>query len=315
VLVELPILDRSMPEPVGAVAPRLPRWLKRNLPLGNANHFTARLIDELGLETVCESAKCPNRMECWSQKTATFMIMGNVCTRPCGFCSVPKGKTEALEIDEPDRVAEAALRLGLKHVVITSVTRDDLADGGAEHFYRCVLAVRERTGAAVEVLTPDFLGKPGAVERVVAAAPGVFNHNTETVPRLYQQVRGRKSVYRWTLALLRRVKEINPAIKTKSGLMLGLGETREELFDTFADLLDAGVDYFTLGQYLQPTPEHLPVVRYVPPAEFDELGDRARALGFKKVASGPFVRSSYHARDMAEAAPRLSCRPSPGKLD
>jgi lipoic acid synthetase len=216
---------------------------------------------------------------------------------------VPKGKTEALELDEPDRVAEAALRLGLKHVVITSVTRDDLADGGADHFYRCVLAVREHTGAAVEVLTPDFIGKPGAVERVVAAVPEVFNHNTETVPRLYHQVRGRKSVYRWTLALLRRVKELNPAIKTKSGLMLGLGETRDELFDTLADLLDAGVDYLTLGQYLQPTPDHLPVVRYVPPAEFDELGDHARALGFKKVASGPFVRSSYHARDMAEPAP------------
>jgi lipoic acid synthetase len=298
VLVELPILDRSAP-PTSA-APRLPRWLKRNVPKGNANHFTARLIEELRLETVCESAKCPNRMECWSQKTATFMIMGNVCTRPCGFCSVPKGKTEALEIDEPDRVAEAAFRLGLKHVVITSVTRDDVADGGADHFFRCVLAVRERTGAAVEVLTPDFIGKPGAIERVVAARPEVFNHNTETVPRLYHQVRGRKSIYRWTLALLRRVKELNPQVKTKSGLMLGLGETREELFDTLADLLDAGVDYLTLGQYLQPTPEHLPVVRYVPPVEFDDLGDRARALGFKKVASGPFVRSSYHARDMAE---------------
>lgn len=302
-LVELPILDRSTPEPAAAPGPRLPRWLKRNVPLGNANHFTAHLIDELGLETVCQSAKCPNRMECWSQKTATFMIMGNVCTRPCGFCSVPKGKTEALELDEPDRLAEAAFRLGLKHVVITSVTRDDLADGGADHFYRCVLAVRQRTGAAVEVLTPDFLGKPGAIERVVAAAPEVFNHNTETVPRLYHQVRGRKSAYRWTLALLRRVKELNPAIKTKSGLMLGLGETRDELFDTLADLLDAGVDYLTLGQYLQPTPEHLPVVQYVPPAEFDELGDHARALGFKKVASGPFVRSSYHAREMAETSP------------
>ncbi len=166
--------------------PRLPRWLKKQLPLGNGNHFTARLIEELRLETVCESAKCPNRMECWSQKTATFMILGNVCTRPCGFCSVPKGKTEPLEADEPERVAEAALRLGLKHVVITSVTRDDLPDGGAEHFYRCVLAVRERTGAAVEVLTPDFIGKPGRIERVIEAAPEVFNHNTETVPRLYR---------------------------------------------------------------------------------------------------------------------------------
>jgi lipoic acid synthetase len=286
----------------GEPAERLPRWLKRNVPLGNANHFTAKLIEELHLETVCESAKCPNRMECWSQKTATFMIMGNTCTRPCGFCSVPKGKTTELELDEPERVAEAAHRLGLKHVVITSVTRDDLADGGAEHFYRSVLAVREKTGAVVEVLTPDFLGKPGAIERVVEAAPEVFNHNTETVPRLYREVRGRKSDYRWTLELLRRVKELDPAIKTKSGLMLGLGETHEELFDTLADLRDAGCDFLTLGQYLRPTPQHLPVVRYVPPDEFDELGMAARQLGFAQVASGPFVRSSYHAAEMVETA-------------
>jgi lipoic acid synthetase len=280
-------------------SPRLPRWLKKQLPLGNGNHFTARLIEELKLETVCESAKCPNRMECWSQKTATFMILGNVCTRPCGFCSVPKGKTEPLAADEPDRVAEAALRLGLKHVVITSVTRDDLGDGGAEHFYRCVLAVRAKTGAAVEVLTPDFLGKPGALERVVEAAPEVFNHNTETVPRLYRQVRGRKSDYRWTLELLRRVRRLDPSLKTKSGLMLGLGETRGELLDTLADLLDAGVQMLTLGQYLQPTLQHLPVVRYVPPPEFEELGRLAHHMGFRHVASGPFVRSSYHAREMA----------------
>jgi lipoic acid synthetase len=292
--LELPIISLAeLPE-------RLPRWLKKNVPLGGGNQFTSRLIEELHLETVCESAKCPNRMECWSQRTATFMIMGNVCTRPCGFCSVPKGKTEVLELDEPERVAEAAQRLGLKHVVITSVTRDDLADGGAEHFYRSVLAVRERTAAVVEVLTPDFIGKPGAVERVVEAAPEVFNHNTETVPRLYREVRGRKSVYRWTLALMRRVKQLNPAIKTKSGLMLGLGETHEELFDTLADLRDAGCDFLTLGQYLRPTPQHLPVVRYLPPEEFDELGRAARRLGFAQVASGPFVRSSYHAREMAE---------------
>ena len=303
----LPVLDNaggcsggaSPAHALASDARRLPRWLKRNVPLGNANHFTARLIEELRLETVCESAKCPNRMECWSQKTATFMILGNVCTRPCGFCSVPKGKTEALEADEPERVAEAAHRLGLKHVVITSVTRDDLPDGGAEHFYRSVLAVRGKTAAAVEVLTPDFLGKPGALERVVEAAPEVFNHNTETVPRLYRTVRGRKSDYRWTLALLARVKQLNPAIKTKSGLMLGLGESRDELLDTLADLLDSGVEMLTLGQYLQPTLEHLPVVRYVPPAEFEELGQLARAMGFRQVASGPFVRSSYHAREMA----------------
>jgi lipoic acid synthetase len=214
---------------------------------------------------------------------------------------VPKGKTEELELDEPERVAEAAARLELKHVVITSVTRDDLADGGAEHFYRSVLAVRQRTGATVEVLTPDFIGKPGAIERVVESAPEVFNHNTETVPRLYRTVRGRKSVYTWTLELLRHVKQLNPAIKTKSGLMLGLGETRDELLDTLCDLRDADCDFLTLGQYLQPTQEHLPVVRYVPPEEFDELGEFARRLGFIQVASGPFVRSSYHAREMAEA--------------
>ena len=283
--------------------PRLPKWLKKNLPIGGGLQFTSRLIDDLQLETVCESAKCPNRLECWSQKTATFMILGNVCTRPCGFCSVPKGKTEALELDEPERVAEAAARLGLKHVVITSVTRDDLPDGGAEHFYQCVLAVRKRTGAAVEVLTPDFLGKPGAIDRVMESAPEVFNHNTETVPRLYGTVRGRKSDYRWTLELLRRAKQLgsaNPAFKTKSGLMLGLGETRDELLDVFADLLDAGCDMLTLGQYLQPTPHHLPVVRYVPPDEFDELGRSAKSMGFQRVASGPFVRSSYHAGEMAE---------------
>jgi len=283
-----------------AAQQRLPRWLKRNVPKGNANFFTDRLLDELRLETVCEEAKCPNRMECWSQKTATFMILGNVCTRPCGFCSVNKGKTQAVESDEPERLAEASLRLGLKHVVITSVTRDDLPDGGAEHFYRCTLAVREKTGATIEVLTPDFLDKPGAIERVVEAAPEVFNHNTETVPRLYREVRGRKSVYSWTLQLLKRVKQLNPSIRTKSGLMLGLGETRDELLDTLADLLESGVEMLTLGQYLQPTLEHLPVTRYVPPEEFDELGRAAKSMGFKQVASGPFVRSSYHAREMSE---------------
>src|SRR5882757_3420712 len=179
VVFELPIITRPDPLPVAPTVARLPKWLKRNLPPATAFHYTASLIDDLRLETVCESAKCPNRMECWSQKTATFMILGNVCTRPCGFCSVPKGKTEAIELDEPERVAEAAARLGLKHVVITSVTRDDLPDGGAEHFYRCVLAVRERTGATVEVLTPDFVTCKDALRRVCDAAPEVFNHNTE----------------------------------------------------------------------------------------------------------------------------------------
>lgn len=279
---------------------RLPRWLKREVPKGNANHFTSKLLEELKLETVCDNAKCPNRMECYSQKTATFMILGNVCTRPCGFCAVERGKPQGLEADEPARLAEASARLGLRHVVITSVTRDDLSDGGADHFYRCVIAVRERTGATIEVLTPDFKNNDTAVQRVVASNPEVFNHNTETVPRLYRPVRGPKSDYRWTLQLLARVKVLAPHIKTKSGLMLGLGETREELLDVLSDLRDVGCDYLTLGQYLQPSPGHLPVVRYVHPDEFEELRLAAISLGFKKVASGPFVRSSYHARDMAE---------------
>jgi len=280
---------------------RLPSWLKRQVPLGGGNNFTNNLIAELGLETICDSGRCPNRTECYSQKTATFMILGNVCTRPCGFCSVDRGRPDKLEADEPQRVAEAASRLGLKHVVITSVTRDDLPDGGADHFYQTVVAVRERTGAGVEVLTPDFVGLPDALDRVIESAPDVFNHNTETVPRLYRKVRGPKSDYAWTLELMRRIKQKNPAIRTKSGLMLGLGETQEEVFDVLADLLDAGCDFLTLGQYLQPAVEkYLPVVRYVPPQEFTELGQQAKAMGFKQVASGPFVRSSYHARDMAE---------------
>ncbi len=290
-------------DPAAAASPsRLPKWLKRQVPKGNSVGSTAKLLDELNLETVCDNAKCPNRMECYSQQTATFMILGNTCTRPCGFCAVGRGRPEALELDEPARVAEAAYRLGLKHVVITSVTRDDLPDGGADHFYQCVIAVREKTGATVEVLTPDFVHNKSALDRVVEAVPEVFNHNTETVPRLYRRVRGPKSDYRWTLGLLKRVKELNPAVKTKSGLMLGLGETHEELLDVLSDLLDVGCDFLTLGQYLQPSLDrYLPVVRYVPPDEFAKLGQKAKNMGFKKVASGPFVRSSYHARDMAES--------------
>ena len=294
----LPILAAAPATP--PPARRLPPWLRRNLAPGGGHGETADLVAELGLETVCSSAKCPNRLECWSAKTATFMILGNVCTRPCGFCSVPKGKTEDVEADEPARVAEAARRLGLAHVVITSVTRDDLPDGGAEHFRRTVDTVRAATGATVEVLVPDFIDKAGAIDVVMAARPEVFNHNTETVPRLYRAVRGRKSVYPWTLRLLAEAKRLGPGVRTKSGLMLGLGETRDELLDVLADLLDHGVDYLTLGQYLQPTLDSLPVERYVPPEEFIELGETARRMGFRKVASGPLVRSSYHARDMAD---------------
>jgi len=279
---------------------RLPSWLKRPLPVGNENFFTQSLLDELGLETVCENARCPNRPECYSRRTATFMVMGNICTRPCGFCSVPRGEPDALSHDEPERVAEASYRLGLKHVVITSVTRDDLADGGADHFYRCVTAVRERTGAVIEVLTPDFLGDKKAIDRVIAAEPEVFNHNTETVPRFYKKVRGRAD-YQRSLDLLAHVKRAAPHITTKTGLMLGLGETREELLETLADIRATGCDMLTLGQYLTPTLKHVAVARYLPPAEFHELKFLAQLFGFKHVASGPYVRSSYHAGEMIHA--------------
>jgi lipoic acid synthetase len=227
------------------------------------------------------------------------MILGNVCTRPCGFCSVPRGQPEDLEADEPERVAEAALRLGLRHVVITSVTRDDLPDGGADHFYHCVQAVRSRTGAVVEVLTPDFLGDNKAIDRVLQARPEVYNHNMETVPRLYKKVRGRAD-YQRSLNLLGYVKRQAPYATTKSGLMLGLGEATDELLAVLADLRSVGCDMLTLGQYLTPTLKHVPVIRYLPPEEFDSLAVLARTLGFSHVASGPFVRSSYHAGEMIE---------------
>ena len=281
---------------------RLPAWLKRSLPKGNENFFTQTLLYDLRLETVCENARCPNRPECYSRRTATFMVLGNVCTRPCGFCSVPRGETLDLESDEPERVAEAAARLGLRHVVITSVTRDDLPDGGADHFAQCVVAVRERTGAAVEVLTPDFLGDLAAIDRVTDVRPDVYNHNLETVPRLYRKVRG-KAEYRRSLDLLQRVKKRAPDMLTKSGLMLGIGETVAELFDVFADLRAIGCDVLTLGQYLAPTLKHIPVARFLPPAEFDQIAERARLLGFQQVVAGPFVRSSYHADEMVPGSP------------
>jgi lipoic acid synthetase len=295
----LTVLDAPKDQGTSA-APRarLPEWLKRPLPAGNGNNFTAHLIEDLRLETVCESARCPNRPECWSRRTATFMVMGNLCTRTCSFCSVPKGAPEALEADEPARVAEAAVRLGLKHVVITSVTRDDLPDGGAGHFVACIAAVRGRLpGAAVEVLTPDFLGDPAAVDAVADARPEVFNHNLETVPRLHRVVRGR-ALYGRSLGVLERVKRRAPHVVTKAGLMLGIGETTDELFDVFADLRSINCDVLTLGQYLAPTGKHVPVRRFVPPAEFDALAALARTMGFKKVVAGPYVRSSYHADDM-----------------
>jgi len=278
--------------------PALPRWLKRPLPAAGGIGFTRDLIADLKLETICESGKCPNRTECWSRKTATFMVLGETCTRPCGFCAVKRGKPEDVAADEPDRLAEAAQRMGLRHVVITSVTRDDLPDGGADHFRRCILAVRERTGATVEVLTPDFDADPSAIDVVLQARPEVFNHNLETVNRLQQFVR-RKAQYEVSLKVLEHVKRTMPEIRTKSGLMLGLGETTEEILETLADLRQVGCDLITLGQYLQPSPRHLAVKRYLPPEEFDRLGELARRMGFVDVASGPFVRSSYHADEMA----------------
>ena len=305
-MLPLPLVEntagRGEPAPAPPRTARLPSWLKKPLPRGNGNAFTQSLLDDLHLETVCENARCPNRPDCWSRRTATFMVLGNVCTRPCGFCSVPKGEPLHVEDDEPERVAEAAVRLGLKHVVITSVTRDDLPDGGAGHFARCVLAVRDRLpGAAVEVLTPDFLGDPTAIDAVIAARPEVFNHNIETVPRLYRVARGRAE-YRRSLELLDRVKRNAPHIVTKTGLMLGVGETIDELFDVLADLRMIHCDVLTLGQYLAPTLKHsIPVARYVPPEEFDDLAVMARLLGFKQVVAGPFVRSSYHADEMVPA--------------
>lgn len=299
-MLPLPVLDAPPPAPERTG--RLPSWLKRPLPAGGGTAFTRTLLDDLRLETVCENAKCPNRPECWSRRTATFMVLGNVCTRPCSFCSVPKGEPLHIEDDEPARLAEAAVRLGLKHVVITSVTRDDLPDGGAGHFARCVLAVRERLpNAAVEVLTPDFLGDPAAIDAVIAASPEVFNHNIETVPRLYRVARGRAE-YGRSLDLLGRVKRTAPHVVTKAGLMLGIGETIDELFDVLADLRAIRCDVVTLGQYLAPTYKHsIPVARYVPPEEFDAIAVRARLMGFKQVVAGPFVRSSYHADEMVPA--------------
>jgi len=297
-MLPLNVLD-APPSPPEGTGGRLPAWLKRPLPAGNGNAFTQSLLQDLRLETVCENARCPNRPECWSRRTATFMILGSVCTRPCSFCSVPKGAPLSVEDDEPERVAEAAVRLGLKHVVITSVTRDDLPDGGANHFARCVLAVRARLAvAAVEVLTPDLLGNLAAIDRVIDVRPDVFNHNIETVPRLYRRARGRAE-YGRSLELLDRVKLRAPDIVTKAGLMLGIGETVDELFEVLADLRAIRCDVITLGQYLAPTlKQSIPVARYVSPEEFDIIAAKTRLLGFRQVVAGPFVRSSYHADEM-----------------
>ena len=283
---------------------RLPGWLKRPLPEGAAYHQTRQLLSELRLQTVCHHARCPNRGECYSQKTATFLLLGPVCTRGCRFCSVPKGQVRPPDPTEPERVAEAARRLGLRHVVLTMVTRDDLPDGGAAHLVRTIQAIRtELPQATVELLISDLAGNWQALDHLLDAGPDVLNHNCETVPRLYLEVRSPKADYRRTLELLRRAHRRRPQMPLKSGLMLGLGETTEEVLDTLSDLVEAGCSMLTLGQYLQPTSEQIPVVRYVPPEEFEQLGRLAQALGFRQVASGPFVRSSFQAHQML-----LACR-------
>ena len=276
--------------------PRLPEWLRITLPTSDSFARTRSLLDELKLHTVCESAKCPNHWECWSKGTATFMIAGDRCTRACGFCAVSTAKPLALEADEPLRVAEATRRMRLRHIVITAVARDDLADGGADHFRRTIEMVRElNPGIVIEVLVPDFNDHDRSIETVLAANPHIFNHNLETVRRLTPGVRHR-ATYDRSLSVLRKVKaRRGDTIYTKSGLMLGLGEQHDELLTAMRDLRAAGCDILTLGQYLQPTLKHLPVVEFVTPEKFAEFKIRAGELGFVHVASGPMVRSSYHA--------------------
>ena len=288
--------------------PRLPEWLRIKLPTSGGFFQTRNLLQDLRLHTVCESAKCPNHWECWGKGTATFMIAGDRCTRACGFCAVNTAKPFALEADEPDRVAEATRRMQLKHVVITAVARDDLPDGGADHFRRTIEAVRElNPGIVIEVLVPDFNEKDSAIDVVLGAEPEIFNHNLETVRRLTPEVRSR-ATYDRSLRVLRKAKERSDReIYTKSGIMLGLGETKEELLQALRDLRAVDCDILTLGQYLQPTFKHLPVARFVTPEEFTEYGRTAEQLGFTHVASGPMVRSSYHA-DEFELPQRLRLR-------
>ena len=280
------------------IAPRAvarPSWLRAPAPAGQNYRELKELIAGLNLHTVCESAACPNVGECWNRRTATFMILGNVCTRRCGFCAVQKGGPLAVDYDEPRRVAEAVAVMGLNYAVVTSVNRDDRKDGGAELFALTIEAIRERVpGCKVEVLVPDFQGSHAAMKTVMDARPDVLNHNTETVPRLYRQVRlGAR--YERSLDMLAYAKELAPATPVKSGLMLGLGELREEVMQVMLDLRAHRVDVLTLGQYLRPSAKHLPVVRYVPPAEFDEYRLAGREMGFAHVEAGPLVRSSYHA--------------------
>ena len=280
-----------------SVSPPKPDWIRVKAPVSKGYADTHAIVRANKLHTVCEEAGCPNIGECWEKKHATFMILGDTCTRACAFCNVKTGLPGALDPDEPVQVGEATAKLGLSHVVVTSVDRDDLADGGADHFAQTIAAVRQRCpSTTIEVLTPDFLRKDGALETVVAAKPDVFNHNLETVPSLYLTVRP-GARYFHSLRLLQRVKEFDPAMFTKSGIMVGLGETRNEVLQVMDDLRSADVDFLTIGQYLQPTRKHAPVARFVPPDEFKALETIAYAKGFSMVAASPLTRSSHHAGD------------------
>lgn len=283
---------------------KFPPWLKRKIPPGGHANRVRELLSDLKLTTVCQNALCPNLGECFGSETATFLIMGAICTRNCRFCAIHAGTPAPLDADEPRRVAEAARRLQLKHVVVTSVTRDDLPDGGASHFASTVRGIRRACGATVEILTPDFRGVREHILEAAACRPDIFNHNVETVPRLYSEVRPTAD-YERSLELLRLVKGEHSEILTKSGFMVGLGETRDEVESLLSNLRGTGCDIVTIGQYLQPSKEHLPVERYVHPDEFEEYRRLAEGLGFLGVASGPYVRSSYNARSIFEAIRNL----------
>ncbi|MGA7683779.1 MAG: lipoyl synthase [Terriglobales bacterium] len=290
------------------IGPRIPTpkpsWLKAKAPVGDNFHDLKRLARGLGLHTVCESAQCPNIGECWNHKTATFMLLGDICTRRCGFCAVPKGRPEAIDLDEPRRVAEAVATLGLKHAVVTSVNRDDDNVGGAKIFAETIRQIREQVpGCRVEVLIPDFQGLEEPLRIVLEAKPDVLNHNTETVPRLYRAVRS-GARYERTLDLLANAKAWDPATVTKSGVMVGIGEETGEMIDVFRDLGEREVDILTIGQYLRPSKDHLPMTRYYTPEEFIFLKEEALRFGFRHVESGPLVRSSYHAHEQADVAAR-----------
>jgi lipoic acid synthetase len=290
-------LTITPPHVQSAPTRRKPDWIRVKAPNSAGYHDTRRLMREKGLHTVCEEAACPNIGECWQKKHATVMILGDTCTRACAFCNVKTGMPRAVDPHEPQHLAEAIAEMGLEHVVITSVDRDDLPDGGATQFARCIKAIRAvAPSTTIEILTPDFLRKKGALEIVVEARPDVYNHNLETVPRLYRTVRP-GARYFHSLRLLQRVKELDPSLFTKSGIMVGLGEERREIFQVMDDMRSADIDFLTVGQYLQPTPRHHKVERFVPPGDFDSYARMARAKGFLLVSASPLTRSSYHAGD------------------